>query len=174
MLRVWHKLKKALSLKRKDHGSQNEIYHFNTPVIPPLPSPSPFSLSRLPNPTARSSKVTCVICLGSMKVGKGKAIFTGECSHSFHFSCIGENVKNGNLLCPICRCKWKDIPFQFATDVVTTERQVRVLSPVNASRPSPTVSRPPPRHVQFSDGGLSDIDVSVYDIGSDIQHSGRD
>uniref|UniRef100_A0A3Q7FHT3 RING-type domain-containing protein n=1 Tax=Solanum lycopersicum TaxID=4081 RepID=A0A3Q7FHT3_SOLLC len=116
--------------------------------------------------------VTCVICLGGMEVGKGKAIFTGECSHSFHFNCIGENVKHGSLLCPICRSKWKDIPFQFATDVATTERQVRVLSPVNASRPTTTVSRPPPRHVS-SDIGVKAEDMSsfpVYTYGFGSNH----
>lgn len=55
---------------------------------------------------------SCVICLGYMPDGQGKAIFTAECSHSFHFTCIANNVKHGNLLCPICRFKWKDIPFE--------------------------------------------------------------
>ncbi|KAK6796453.1 hypothetical protein RDI58_004154 [Solanum bulbocastanum] len=72
-----------------------------------------------------------------MKAEKGKAIFTAECMHSFHFSCISENVKHGNLLCPICRCKWKEIPFQFAIDV-TIVRRIRVLHRVNRSRPLPT------------------------------------
>nr|GMC77279.1 E3 ubiquitin-protein ligase WAV3-like [Ipomoea batatas] len=47
-----------------------------------------------------------------MKRGDGQAIFTAECSHSFHFQCIASNAKHGNLLCPICRAKWKDIPLQ--------------------------------------------------------------
>ncbi|WMV14331.1 hypothetical protein MTR67_007716 [Solanum verrucosum] len=107
-----------------------------------------------------------------MKAEKGKAIFTAECCHSFHFSCIGENVKHGNLLCPICRCTWKEIPFQFATDV-TIVRQILVLHHVNRSRPLPTVFPPPPQHVQFSDAGSSIIDVIGYNIGSDVQHSGH-
>uniref|UniRef100_M1DMR2 RING-type domain-containing protein n=1 Tax=Solanum tuberosum TaxID=4113 RepID=M1DMR2_SOLTU len=168
MLMVWHKLKKALSLKRKDNNSQNETHHSKSPAIPSSPS----SLSRLPSPTTRSSKGTCVICLRSMKAEKGKAIFTAECMHSFHFSCIGENVKHGNLLFPICRCKWKEIPFQFATDV-TIVRRIRVLHRVKHSRPLPTVFPPPPQHVQFSDAGSSIIDVIGYNIGSDVQHSGR-
>ena len=46
-----------------------------------------------------------------MKQGSGHAIFTAECSHSFHFHCIASNVKHGNQLCPVCRAKWKEIPF---------------------------------------------------------------
>ncbi|KAF5470721.1 hypothetical protein F2P56_011218 [Juglans regia] len=59
-----------------------------------------------------SSKRTCAICLTNMKPGQGHAIFTAECSHSFHFHCITSNVKHGNQICPICRAKWKEIPFQ--------------------------------------------------------------
>lgn len=44
--------------------------------------------------------------------GQGHAIFTAECSHSFHFNCITSNVKHGNRICPVCRAKWKEIPFQ--------------------------------------------------------------
>ncbi|KAG8644610.1 E3 ubiquitin-protein ligase WAV3 isoform X2 [Manihot esculenta] len=47
-----------------------------------------------------------------MKPGKGHAIFTAECSHSFHFHCITSNVKHGNQICPVCRAKWKEIPLQ--------------------------------------------------------------
>ncbi|GFZ14749.1 zinc finger (C3HC4-type RING finger) family protein [Actinidia rufa] len=47
-----------------------------------------------------------------MKCGDGHAIFTAECSHSFHFHCIASNVKHGNQICPVCRGKWKEIPLQ--------------------------------------------------------------
>lgn len=47
-----------------------------------------------------------------MKAGHGHAIFTAECSHSFHFHCITSNVKHGNQICPVCRAKWKEVPFQ--------------------------------------------------------------
>lgn len=47
-----------------------------------------------------------------MKPGQGHAIFTAECSHSFHFHCITSNVKHGNQICPVCRAKWKEIPFK--------------------------------------------------------------
>ncbi|KAK4353568.1 hypothetical protein RND71_025762 [Anisodus tanguticus] len=61
----------------------------------------------------RSSKKTCSICLASMKRGDGHAIFTAECSHSFHFQCIASNVKHGNQVCPVCRAEWKEIPLPF-------------------------------------------------------------
>lgn len=58
------------------------------------------------------SQKTCAICLTSMKRGHGQAIFTAECSHSFHFHCITSNVKHGSQTCPVCRAKWKEIPFE--------------------------------------------------------------
>lgn len=45
-----------------------------------------------------------------MKAGHG-ALFTAECSHVFHFTCIASNVKHGNRVCPICRASWKEVPF---------------------------------------------------------------
>lgn len=61
---------------------------------------------------SRSSKNTCAICLCIMKAGKGQALFTAECSHTFHFQCISSNVKYGNKVCPICRAKWNEMPIQ--------------------------------------------------------------
>lgn len=58
---------------------------------------------------------TCAICLNTMKPGEGHAIFTAECSHSFHFHCITSNVKHGNQVCPVCRAKWNEIPLQKPT-----------------------------------------------------------
>ncbi|THU73534.1 hypothetical protein C4D60_Mb04t23880 [Musa balbisiana] len=77
------------------------------------PMPTPSSTSRwLFRSGSRSSKKTCIICLGTMKAGPGHALFTAECSHTFHFHCITSNVKYGNYICPICRAKWKEIPFR--------------------------------------------------------------
>ncbi|KAF7842485.1 E3 ubiquitin-protein ligase WAV3-like [Senna tora] len=76
-------------------------------------SRSSSSLSRLSRALSiRSSKKTCTICLGDLKIGQGRAIFVAECSHSFHFNCIASNVKHGSQVCPICRSKWKEIPSQ--------------------------------------------------------------
>eukprot|EP00249_Psilotum_nudum_P011157 c22998_g1_i1 orf=264-2606(+) len=60
----------------------------------------------------RLSRSPCSICLEAMKPGHGHALFTAECSHSFHFSCIASNVRYGNLVCPVCRAKWKEVPWQ--------------------------------------------------------------
>ncbi|KAL9275780.1 E3 ubiquitin-protein ligase WAV3-like protein [Drosera capensis] len=67
---------------------------------------------RLSKSSTLPSQKTCSICLKTMKAGEGHAIFTAECSHSFHFHCIASNVKHGNRLCPVCRAKWKEIPLQ--------------------------------------------------------------
>ncbi|KAI3776700.1 hypothetical protein L1987_46488 [Smallanthus sonchifolius] len=75
---------------------------------------------------SRSSK-KCTICLASMKRGEGQAIFTAECTHSFHFQCIASHVKHGNQICPVCRAKWKQVPLQGSTSldppVMTVIRQ---------------------------------------------------
>ncbi|KAI9077153.1 hypothetical protein K1719_040975 [Acacia pycnantha] len=90
------------SVSPADHTSG---YH------PMTPTPSSSGL-RLPRNGTKSPKGTCAICLTAMKPGLGNAIFTAECSHSFHFHCITSNVKHGNRICPVCRAKWKEVPFQ--------------------------------------------------------------
>eukprot|EP00252_Welwitschia_mirabilis_P022923 TRINITY_DN6353_c0_g1_i1.p1 TRINITY_DN6353_c0_g1~~TRINITY_DN6353_c0_g1_i1.p1 ORF type:complete len:672 (-),score=126.20 TRINITY_DN6353_c0_g1_i1:161-2176(-) len=47
-----------------------------------------------------------------MRAGHGHALFTAECSHTFHFQCIASNVKHGNKVCPVCRAKWTEVPLQ--------------------------------------------------------------
>ncbi|KAJ3682414.1 hypothetical protein LUZ60_014987 [Juncus effusus] len=69
------------------------------------------SISSPPASGSRSSsKKICAICLGVMRTGHGHALFTAQCSHTFHFHCISSNVKHGNYVCPICRAKWTEIP----------------------------------------------------------------
>ncbi|XP_028759373.1 E3 ubiquitin-protein ligase WAV3-like [Neltuma alba] len=76
-------------------------------------SRSSSSISRLSRVLSmRSTKKTCTICLGDLKIGLGRAIFVAECGHSFHFNCIASNVRHGNHVCPICRATWKEIPYQ--------------------------------------------------------------
>lgn len=89
--------------------------HSESRLLPPTtPTPSSSGL-RLGKSGYRSSKKTCAICLATMKPGHGHALFTAECSHTFHFHCIASNVKHGNQVCPVCRAKWKEVPFQGPT-----------------------------------------------------------
>ncbi|GLJ15424.1 hypothetical protein SUGI_0253150 [Cryptomeria japonica] len=55
----------------------------------------------------------CPICLETMKAGQGHAIFTAECSHTFHFPCIASYARRGNLTCPVCRLSWKEVPWHW-------------------------------------------------------------
>ncbi|KAG4387181.1 hypothetical protein JHK82_031333 [Glycine max] len=127
----WTKLKLALGLDSCVHiprsfdNSSSAATRFSGGVSPTVVSPAGDSSSyrpstptpsssglRLPKSGPKSPKGTCAICLYTMKPGQGHAIFTAECSHSFHFHCITSNVKHGNQICPVCRAKWKEVPFQ--------------------------------------------------------------
>ncbi|CAA7035927.1 unnamed protein product [Microthlaspi erraticum] len=81
----------------------------STPSSPK--SPASFSLlkSRLCF-TKSSSSSRCGICLQSAKAGRGTAIFTAECSHTFHFPCVASRAGDRNLLayCPVCGASWRD------------------------------------------------------------------
>ncbi|XP_073063125.1 E3 ubiquitin-protein ligase WAV3-like isoform X2 [Primulina eburnea] len=79
--------------------------------MPTTPTPSSSGLRLPKHSTSKSSKI-CAICLATLKPGRGHAIFTAECSHMFHFHCIASNSKHGHQSCPVCRAKWKEIPFQ--------------------------------------------------------------
>ncbi|KAL3830577.1 hypothetical protein ACJIZ3_019379 [Penstemon smallii] len=69
---------------------------------------SPFSI--LKN-TLRLSRSSCGVCMQSLKTGQRMAIYTAECSHTFHFPCITSHVKKQNtLICPVCTTTWKDDP----------------------------------------------------------------
>ncbi|OVA20307.1 von Willebrand factor [Macleaya cordata] len=72
-----------------------------------------------------------------MKPGDGRALFTAECSHSFHFNCIASYVKHCIQICPICKGKWRDIPFQGPTSCLSRKRarinSVGWLPQVNAT-----------------------------------------
>ncbi|KAI3758136.1 hypothetical protein L6452_05687 [Arctium lappa] len=102
-------------------------------------APSPWSSAlRLSKSFSRSSK-KCTICLASMTRGEGQAIFTAECSHSFHFQCIASNVKHGNQICPVCRAKWKQVPLQGSTGLDPSLGRTRI-NPVNWSQDNPVMT----------------------------------
>ncbi|BAF24724.1 E3 ubiquitin-protein ligase WAV3 [Oryza sativa Japonica Group] len=70
-----------------------------------------------PTSTRMADKNLCAICLeplstGSVDIDNGDrpAIFTSQCSHSFHFLCIASNIRHGNVTCPICRAQWSQLP----------------------------------------------------------------
>ncbi|KAL5099997.1 hypothetical protein RYX36_004324 [Vicia faba] len=71
-------------------------------------SPSSFSFLKA---TLRLSKNRCGICMQSVKSGQGTAIYTAECSHTFHFPCISSHVTKQPLhVCPVCGTNWKELP----------------------------------------------------------------
>ncbi|XP_073031605.1 E3 ubiquitin-protein ligase WAV3-like [Primulina eburnea] len=129
----WRKVKLALGLNMCVYSSRNHVADNDDDedfapsserrsdaalLSPPgdwATAPSTPSSNRLrfsKSLSRSSSKKTCSICLASMRRGDGHAIFTAECSHSFHFHCIASNVKHGNQICPVCRAKWKEIPLR--------------------------------------------------------------
>ncbi|XP_030472993.1 E3 ubiquitin-protein ligase WAV3-like isoform X1 [Syzygium oleosum] len=111
---------------------------------PMTPTPSSRGL-KLYRSGSKSSKQTCSICLNKIKQGGGHAIFTAECSHSFHFHCIASNVKYGNQICPVCRAKWKEIPSQVpCLDAIPRSAS---RNPVRWAHDDAVVTmlRPPPR-----------------------------
>ncbi|CAL5346517.1 unnamed protein product [Camellia sinensis] len=175
MASAWNKLKKSLSLKLFSSESSQTSLQRSTNLLTDSSEPesrsstvssrsASLSISRLSRSiSARSSKKTCAICLAHLKTGEGQAIFTAECTHSFHFSCIANSVKHGNHLCPICRSKWKDIPFQFPTNLgdprfnvsgrarVSPYRPLLEDVPPNIPHDHPLPSPPPPEPPRFSD-----------------------
>ncbi|XP_010446613.1 PREDICTED: uncharacterized protein LOC104729374 [Camelina sativa] len=82
----------------------------STPSSPK--SPASFSLlkSKLCFTKSGSISSKCGICLQTAKAGRGTAIFTAECSHTFHFPCVTSRTGDRNLLsdCPVCGASWRD------------------------------------------------------------------
>lgn len=119
----WRKMKLALGLNTCMYSPKTEGddepsargSHAPSPRMPNTPTPSSSGLL-MPKYGSKSSSMQqiCSICLTTMKPTNGHAIFTAECSHSFHFHCITSNVKHGNRVCPVCRSKWKEIPLEIS------------------------------------------------------------
>eukprot|EP00644_Phytophthora_capsici_P007413 jgi/Phyca11/16650/fgenesh1_pg.PHYCAscaffold_21_\ len=62
------------------------------PVAPASAQPAPSSSSNKNVPLAvMEDAPECVICLDELAMGR--ALFTAECGHRFHFSCLLENVQ---------------------------------------------------------------------------------
>ncbi|KAL0442364.1 UNVERIFIED_CONTAM: E3 ubiquitin-protein ligase WAV3 [Sesamum latifolium] len=171
---TWSRLKKTLLFKSNASPASsshlpprlpNESDSSSPPPRSSLSSSSSFSsrFSRSLSSSPRSSKKTCAICLGNVRSGQGQAIFTAECSHTFHFSCITNSVKHGNYLCPICRSKWKEIPLQLPSANADANRnaagRARVSPyqapfedyPANYSRPQQQLPPHRPEPVRYAD-----------------------
>ncbi|XP_009400831.2 E3 ubiquitin-protein ligase WAV3 [Musa acuminata AAA Group] len=61
-------------------------------------SPSGFALFK------QLSRSRCRICTQSLRASREMPVFTAECSHAFHLSCIAAHVRSmhGSLACPVC------------------------------------------------------------------------
>ncbi|KAL4194063.1 hypothetical protein AMTRI_Chr05g66830 [Amborella trichopoda] len=102
----------------KDPGFGENPSENATPVTTPrVLSQSASSSPRLHCRTQTSSsprlqlpKGTCGLCLQATKPGQGLAIFTAECSHSFHFHCLAYHLKRGHHTCPLCNSKLAHVP----------------------------------------------------------------
>uniref|UniRef100_A0A0E0KM00 RING-type domain-containing protein n=1 Tax=Oryza punctata TaxID=4537 RepID=A0A0E0KM00_ORYPU len=79
--------------------------------VPSSPrSPSRFALLKA---SILPSKSRCGVCSHGVKTGAA-AVFTAECSHSFHFPCIAAHAHASAataLSCPVCAAPWRQAPF---------------------------------------------------------------
>ncbi|KAK4712031.1 hypothetical protein R3W88_006544 [Solanum pinnatisectum] len=105
------------------------FFNRSTPSSPR--SPSTFALLKS---TLRFPKTKCGTCLQTVKTGQGTAIFTAECTHSFHFPCIAALLrKQTALVCPVCHSEWKELPLLSIHDtqrpVKVEEKTIREVSP---------------------------------------------
>lgn len=194
----WRKLKLALGFKKTcilpkttDQPSSSISDRLSSASAslsgrrPSTPTPSSSGL-RLSSSSSSSSKGTCAICLNAMKPGQGQAIFTAECSHSFHFQCITSNVRYGNQICPVCRAKWKEVPFQnTASNVSHDISQPRgdtwsgILRRLSSSRQNGTVRQGSSRlnlnhNHNITEPAIFDDDDEVLDQQTSITHHVND
>ncbi|KAJ6414949.1 hypothetical protein OIU84_003870 [Salix udensis] len=172
---AWRKLKKSLKSKLSflstptptpTNPTTDDNARITTATPPPVPtssSSSSFSARLSRSFSLHSSSKKCAICLRSLRKGQGQAIFYAECSHPFHFNCIADSTKHGNLKCPICRSKWKDVPFQAPRNVPNFQRTGSVHAHV------PPYNAPP---VQIEAEHFSDDEV-LSDVPSDESLSSR-
>ncbi|KAI5006625.1 hypothetical protein ZWY2020_033868 [Hordeum vulgare] len=70
-------------------------------LAPPCLIPSRFALFKA---SILPTKVRCGVCTRGVKNGGAAAVFTAECSHSFHFPSIAAHARaaaSGALCCPV-------------------------------------------------------------------------
>ncbi|KAL8492218.1 hypothetical protein ACS0TY_023741 [Phlomoides rotata] len=91
--------------ERKSPG----ISVFSNPFSSSSSPRSPFSILKSTLRISRNNN--CGVCSQIVKTGQKTAIYTAECSHTFHFPCIASHVRNqGSLICPLCSTTWKHAP----------------------------------------------------------------
>lgn len=80
------------------------------------------------------------------------AIYTAECSHSFHFPCIAAHVsKNASLVCPVCCAHWRDVPLlavhkiqpQSQSQSQSQQAKQDLIIQTQNTKPEPTKQQPP-------------------------------
>ncbi|KAL6565390.1 hypothetical protein OROGR_002341 [Orobanche gracilis] len=107
---------------------------------PPTPPSSKLRLSK--SSSRSSSKKNLLYMFSINETRRWPGYITAECSHSFHFHCVASNVKHGNQICPVCRAKWKEIPFQGPN--LERARINPINPPHNAIDFTTLIRRPPP------------------------------
>ncbi|XP_019445332.1 PREDICTED: uncharacterized protein LOC109349108 isoform X2 [Lupinus angustifolius] len=128
----------------KKQNNSPRLFQFSSPKSL---SPSSFSLLRA---NLRLSKSRCGICLQNVKSGPWTAIFTAECSHTFHFPCIATHAKKNPIVtCPVCSTCWKELPVlsihsekKISADIKTRSLKVYnddepLVSPTSVARFNP-------------------------------------
>ncbi|PNY04224.1 zinc finger C3HC4 type (RING finger) protein [Trifolium pratense] len=160
---------------RLSNSSDVSVHRSSTPT----PTSSTLRLSS--SSSSSSSKGVCAICLNTMKPGQRQAIFTAECSHAFHFQCITSNVRYGNQICPVCRAKWKEVPFQTTASNASNEiSRPRgdtwggILRRISSSRQNGTVRQSSSRHNITEQALFDDDDEILVDQQTSITHHVND
>ncbi|XP_010518744.1 PREDICTED: uncharacterized protein LOC104798382 isoform X2 [Tarenaya hassleriana] len=82
----------------------------STGTAKPLSQNAPNEKADCRGITVPTSKNLCAICLEALDNSRGEGIFKGQCSHSFHLSCVVANVRHGSVTCPVCRAHWTQLP----------------------------------------------------------------
>uniref|UniRef100_A0A0A8YGF7 VWFA domain-containing protein n=1 Tax=Arundo donax TaxID=35708 RepID=A0A0A8YGF7_ARUDO len=77
-----------------------------------------------------------------MGAGGGQAIFTAECSHTFHFNCISASVAHGHLVCPLCNAQWRELPFLRPTQPSPVPPTLPPQGPLHGAQPPPIRHQP--------------------------------
>ncbi|XP_047061897.1 E3 ubiquitin-protein ligase WAV3 [Lolium rigidum] len=107
-------------------------------------SPSRFALFKA---SILPTKARCGVCTRGVKNGGGAAVFTAECSHSFHFPCIAAHARaaaSAALCCPVCSAPWRQAPFlaslrlHLDVDGSSPHRKRRTSDDSAAGRKTPT------------------------------------